>query len=147
MAARLVVAEAGPDGAGTLVREEELAPATGGSSAPVRLWSTHEIPPRLPQVPLDTYRHVGPEPGQTTWLLLEWPPGRTAEIHHTDLISYCTVVRGSVELLLDDTTAHLAAGDLLVVAGVRHGWRVGDEGCVISCVTLGAQREPAAGHQ
>ena len=64
-------------------------------------------------------------------------PGLVAPMHHTPTIDYGLVVRGDVELGLEDRSVHLHAGDSVVVNGVEHSWLAGPDGCLIATVMVG----------
>ena len=73
--------------------------------------------------------HVGLESfgrvpaGETRWIITQMGPGLAAPMHSTPTIDYGLVVTGDVELGLEDGSAHLHAGDSVVVNGVEHsGW-------------------------
>jgi mannose-6-phosphate isomerase-like protein (cupin superfamily) len=94
-----------------------------------------------------------PAPGETTLLIVTFPPDSTfgrndfdpeaagteqydfapdfAErfelenpgVHQTDSIDYDIVLDGEIWLELDEGTTHLRAGDVVVQRGTRHAWR------------------------
>lgn len=72
-------------------------------------------------------------------MIIEYGPGVTFPMHHTDTVDFDIVLSGSVELILDDGVHRLASGDSVVVTGVDHGWRAGPDGCRLSVVAIGAQ--------
>lgn len=73
------------------------------------------------------------------WRVCYFGPDRTADMHVTETVDYDTVLHGEVTLLLDDREVDLAAGDTVVVPGVRHGWRTGSTGCVMVVAMLDAR--------
>lgn len=77
-------------------------------------------------------------PGKVRWVTSYSPPnGHWPTMHHTDSIDCHTVISGSCELILDDGPHRLSAGDCVVVNGVDHAWRTGEEGCVSSSIFIG----------
>ena len=57
--------------------------------------------------------------------------------HTTQTIDYAVVLRGSVELHLDDGVHVLNAGDVVVQRATRHGWsNAGSEDCEIAFVLI-----------
>ena len=54
-------------------------------------------------------------------LVVQWPPGYQASIHHTDTIDVSTVTEGSIDIVLDDGPHTLEAGDSVIVTGVLLG--------------------------
>ncbi|MGV0793526.1 hypothetical protein [Mycolicibacterium sp. XJ1819] len=75
--------------------------------------------------------------GATKWILTEFGPHVEAPIHQTATVDYGTVISGEVTLVLDTGDVDLAAGDAVVIAGVRHGWRAGPVGATVSTVLVG----------
>jgi len=67
-------------------------------------------------------------------------PGVSPRNHRTDSIDYAVVMSGEVDMILDDTTVHLNAGDVLVQRGTIHNWiNRGTEPCVIAFVLIAAK--------
>lgn len=62
-------------------------------------------------------------------------------MHRTATVDYVLVLRGDIELELDDgTRVPLDAGDIVVQNGTNHGWRnVGDERAVLAAVMVGVR--------
>ena len=58
-------------------------------------------------------------------------------MHHTDTLDFDLILDGSVELILDDGTHLLRAGDCVVMTGVDHGWRASSDGCTTAALALG----------
>jgi quercetin dioxygenase-like cupin family protein len=75
--------------------------------------------------------------GRTRWIIVQWPPGLTAQMHHTDTLDFDACLAGSIELVLDDGPHRLDPGDCAVVTGVDHGWRAGPDGCTMAVLLLG----------
>ena len=64
---------------------------------------------------------------------------RHATMHRTRSIDYAVVVSGEIDMLLDDSEVHLAAGDVLVQRGTNHAWvNRGKESCRIAFVLIDA---------
>jgi quercetin dioxygenase-like cupin family protein len=136
-----VVTGLGPDGRSRVLERRDL------SSAPdhvvvEKVWSTEELPPRVPQS-LETQGEAAdigvPQVG-SSWLIVQWPPGADAYMHRSDTLDYDCVLSGQVTLVLEDGEVELNAGDTVVIPGVLHGWRAGPEGCVSSAIVLGLAR-------
>ena len=70
-------------------------------------------------------------------LVVQWPPGYQASIHHTDTIDVSTVTEGSIDIVLDDGPHTPEAGDSVIVTGVDHGWHAGPDGATVTGVLLG----------
>lgn len=80
------------------------------------------------------------KPGEMTWFRTRFPPDQLRPFHHTDTVDCHTVVRGWIELLLDDGAHRLNPGDSAIVTGVDHGWKIGPEGCVVSMMNFGTPK-------
>jgi quercetin dioxygenase-like cupin family protein len=82
----------------------------------------------------------------TVFRVLELAPGSAPRNHRTDSIDYAVVMRGEIDMELDDTTVHLTAGDVLVQRGTIHNWvNRGTEPCLIAFVLIAANPVTAGG--
>lgn len=61
-------------------------------------------------------------------------------MHHTDSVDFDVVLEGSVDLILDDGAHPLQRGDSVVMTGVDHAWRAGQDGCVLAASNVGSTR-------
>jgi hypothetical protein len=70
----------------------------------------------------------------------------TSGMHVTDSIEVGIVLSGTVTLVQgNDDAVVLVPGDVVVQNGTRHAWRdVGEDGCRIAFVAMGAERRPGA---
>jgi len=85
-------------------------------------------------------------PNGTVFRVLELAPGSAPRNHRTDSIDYAVVMKGEIDMELDDTTVHLKAGDVLVQRGTIHNWvNRGTEPCVIAFVLIAAHSAVAGG--
>jgi len=67
-----------------------------------------------------------------------------AGMHRTRSIDYAVVMDGEIDMLLDDSEVHLAAGDVLVQQGTNHAWvNRGRKPCRIAFVLIDAKEFPA----
>jgi len=98
---------------------------TAGHPAPAR------PPGHSPWVDL----HV--DVGLARWIIVQWPPGLTASMHHTDTVDFDACLSGTIELILDDGPHRLDAGDCAVVTGVDHAWQAGPDGCTMAVLLVG----------
>lgn len=56
-------------------------------------------------------------------------------MHRTDTLDYAIVVKGEIDMLLDDSAVHLKAGDVVIQRGTNHAWsNRGTESCIIAFV-------------
>ncbi|HEY1258521.1 MAG TPA: cupin domain-containing protein [Stellaceae bacterium] len=82
----------------------------------------------------------------TVFRILELAPGNSPRNHRTDSLDYAVVMKGEIDMELDDTTVHLKAGDVLVQRGTIHNWvNRGSEPCVIAFVLIAANSVEAGG--
>lgn len=81
----------------------------------------------------DLFRSPG-----STFMMFELPPGDPEGgplVHATDTIDYIVVLKGRLELVLEEGSVELGPGDCVVDRGVVHAWRaLGGE----SAITVGA---------
>src|SRR3712207_2713971 len=76
----------------------------------------------------------------TVFRVIEFAPGVAPRNHRTDSIDYAVVLSGEIDMVLDDTTVTLRAGDLLVQRGTIHNWvNRGTEDCLIAFVLVSAK--------
>ena len=76
----------------------------------------------------------------TVFRVVSFGPGVAPRNHRTNSIDYAVVISGEIDMVLDDTTVHLRAGDILVQRGTIHNWiNHGTEPCVIAFALIGAK--------
>jgi quercetin dioxygenase-like cupin family protein len=80
---------------------------------------------------------LGLAAGAIRWTIVEYAPGMSFSMHHTDSVDLDTVMSGSVELTLDDGAHQLAEGDCVVMTGVDHAWHAGPDGCRLGVLAIG----------
>src|SRR5262249_49772112 len=80
------------------------------------------------------------QPGEMVWYRVRFPANQQRPVHQTDTIDCLTIIRGWIDLVLDDGTHRLNPGDSLMQMGVDHGWNVGPTGCVASMLILGTPK-------
>ena len=72
--------------------------------------------------------------------VVSFGPGVTPRNHRTDSIDYAVVMSGEIDMVLDETTVQLRAGDVLVQRGTIHNWmNNGTEPCVIAFSLIDAR--------
>jgi len=99
------------------------------------------LPPRPPG--LGDLVDLPVAPGTMKWFWSRGEPNGYWDMHHTDTIDCHTIVSGSIDLILDDGTHHLEAGDSAVVSGIDHAWQVGPDGCFSSILIFGTPKPTA----
>lgn len=114
-------------------------------TGPVSEMATYDIyrgpsvPRRPPAQALARDFDAGPPVGQTTWKVIEFPPGWGYPAHHSWSVDFSAVIEGTVEFGTDAGTVDLGPGDAVLVNGVSHTWRTND-GCRLLVAMLGAER-------
>jgi uncharacterized cupin superfamily protein len=69
-------------------------------------------------------------------------PPKHPFVHRTRSVDYAIIVSGEIDMLLDDETIHLKAGDVVVQQATNHAWiNRGDKPCRMIFVLLDA-KEP-----
>jgi quercetin dioxygenase-like cupin family protein len=127
------------------------------------LWVTDETPADLGGSVDRSLREIGvpPPPEGTVFRIVDFPPetgarsrdailqemgvsdqggARHAAMHRTNSVDYAIVLEGEIDMLLDDSEVHLAAGDVLVQQGTNHAWvNRGARPCRIAFVLIDAK--------
>jgi len=84
--------------------------------------------------------------GGSVFRIVSFGPGVAPRNHRTDSIDYAVVMAGEIDMVLDDETVHLKAGDVLVQRGTIHNWvNNGTEPCVIAFALISAKPVTAGG--
>lgn len=126
------------------------------------LWVTDESPADISGGADRAEREIGvpPPPRGSIFRVVEFPPGRKEMsreavlkemglsrqsgsthpgMHKTRSIDYAVVMEGEIDMILDDSEVHLAAGDVLVQQGTNHAWvNRGARACRIAFVLIDA---------
>jgi mannose-6-phosphate isomerase-like protein (cupin superfamily) len=62
-------------------------------------------------------------------------------MHRTQSIDYAIVLKGEIDMLLDDSEVRLREGDVVVQQGTNHAWaNRGDKPCLVAFVLIGANK-------
>jgi quercetin dioxygenase-like cupin family protein len=79
-------------------------------------------------------------PGGTVLRMIEFKPGVASRMHRTDSIDYVVVMRGEIDMQLDDgVEVHLNEGDVLVQRSTIHNWvNRGTESCFVAVILVHA---------
>ena len=76
----------------------------------------------------------------TVFRLVEFGPGNNPRNHRTDSVDYAIVMRGEIDMELDDEVVHIKQGDVLVQRGTVHNWvNKGTEPCLIAFILIDAR--------
>lgn len=111
--------------------ESGVAPPLTGS-----IFRIVEFPPEKAQAggasSEEVLREMGVTAGDAT--------PRHPAMHRTQSVDYAIVLKGEIDMLLDDSEVHLKAGDVIVQQGTNHAWaNRGSEPCQIAFVLIGAR--------
>ena len=49
-------------------------------------------------------------------------PVKHPMMHRTRSLDYAMILSGEIDMMLDDTSVHLKAGDVIVQQATNHGW-------------------------
>ncbi len=135
-----VVAGIGPDGRSTVLSTQEKVlqsshdsgldiddEALRTSAEPevrmMKLYDTAGAPPKVDRPATEPLLGVPLGPGETLWMDLSFDADTEYSFHRTDSIDYQLITSGEVELVLENGSVVLSAGDSVVVPGVKHRWR------------------------
>ncbi|MGE0878355.1 MAG: cupin domain-containing protein [Acidimicrobiia bacterium] len=131
----------GVDAAGrSCVVEEKVFDHAVDAVTVVPFFATSAAPP--PPRPDGTGESLdlGVAPGMAQWMIVQWGPNATTAFHHTDTVDFDTCLSGRLWIILHDGEHLLEPGDCVLVNGVDHGWRTGDERATSGVVLLGSAR-------
>ena len=146
---RRVVTGVGPDGRSCVVSDGPVPegaawtePGTGRGADP---WIVESLPVDLAELADPTAHYVlqeWPSPGGAIARVISWEPGFAYPLHRSETLDVGWVLAGRVELILEDSSVELAAGDTIVQRGTMHGWKVlGDSPAILACVLLDATHD------
>ena len=65
---------------------------------------------------------TAPPPSGTRFTINDFPPGATGAMHRTETVDYCLILAGEIDMVMDDSTIHLKAGDVVIQRGTNHAW-------------------------
>jgi len=136
---RLIVAGVGADGRSCVLQESEAQfDQVMPGVAAFGLFRTLESPPPARPPGHGEFLDLGVVAGLCTWNLWRHDPGTEYPMHHTDTLDFDLILEGSVDLILDDGVHPLLPGDFIVIQGVDHAWRAGEQGLVMCALSVGS---------
>jgi mannose-6-phosphate isomerase-like protein (cupin superfamily) len=143
-------------------------PKEAGGRTTVKVWQTEKTPAEFSDADTGLVPSgVAPVPTGSIFRIVEYPaltkaqlealshatvfgddhvtPGAGAQanpfMHRTESVDYAICLSGEIDMLLDDSTVHMKAGDVMVQQGTNHGWvNTGTGPCVMAFVLIGAKR-------
>ena len=113
----------------------------------INVWTTQGFPVNNDGTSDEGQRKAGTtlENG-TIFRIIEFAPGLAARNHRTDSIDYIVVIKGEIDMELDDSVVHLKAGDVMVQRGTIHNWvNRGTESCFLAVILIAAKSVEAGG--
>jgi mannose-6-phosphate isomerase-like protein (cupin superfamily) len=106
---------------------------TDATPADVRVGEDLPDPGALPHV-------TPPPPGGSRFVVIDYPPGNVGSMHRTETIDYVIVLSGEIDMVMDDSTVSLRAGDTMVQRGTNHAWfNRGSENARLAFVLIDAE--------
>ena len=70
------------------------------------------------------------------------PDARHPGMHRTESIDYAIVMKGEIDMLVDDGEVHLKEGDVVVQGACNHAWaNRGTKPCTIAFILIGAETD------
>lgn len=107
------------------------------------VWTTDSIPPDISGNEDLGARKVARPPVRRGTILrvIEFQPGNTRDMHSTETIDYALVLKGEMDMFLDDNQkVHVQEGDVIIQRATLHDWsNRGTEPCVIAFILIDAQ--------
>jgi len=93
------------------------------------------ITPKIEELPVDFMMKVAgadaPQKGQ---------PPKHSMMHRTRTVDYAIILSGEIDMMLDDNTVHLKAGDVVVQQATNHAWlNRGKEPCRVAFILMDSQ--------
>jgi len=106
---RALIANVDGQGRSCLVAETELV-STRSEASPIGtaiIFATETCPPGAAPPGHAVHVDLGLSPGIVRWLVVEFPPGEAAPLHHTDTVDFGFMVsRRHLESVLDEYVRH-----------------------------------------
>jgi quercetin dioxygenase-like cupin family protein len=129
-----------------VLTDSQIPAQRGKSDAAVHaVWNTGEMPCEIAIGEAIEDRgalpHATPPPKNGTRLtIIDYPPGNRGTMHRTETLDYVIVMSGEIEMVMDDSTVTLKAGDVMIQRGTNHGWfNRGTENARVAFVLVDAQ--------
>lgn len=109
------------------------------------IWATDRMPANIEAG--EDFEDMGarklgtaPLPNGTRFTVNDFPPGDVGAMHRTETLDYVIVISGEIDMVTDESTVSLKAGDVMVQRGTNHAWvNKGTEVARIAFVLIDAQ--------
>ena len=88
---------------------------TKATPADIAIGETIDDPGKEPHI-------TAPPAGGSRFVVIDYPPGNNGSMHRTETIDYIIVLTGEIDMVMDDSTVTLRAGDTMVQRGTNHAW-------------------------
>ena len=155
----------------TLIDRVETLTVAKSGNAGVLLWTTDSLPPGFSFNADAGQKELGinPPDNGTAFRVVEFPPLDAATeaklpknlvmnligdhapargvpvshplMHRTRTVDYAIIMSGEIDLMLDDKTLHLKAGDVVVQQATNHAWiNHGKEPCRVMFVLMDSKQ-------
>lgn len=125
---RRVVTGHDADGVAIVLHDAPFVKVKQGKSGVLtHLWNTKATPADI-RIGTDIADpgqepHVtAPPPDGSRFVIIDYPPGNSGTMHRTETLDYVIVLEGEIDMDMDDSSVHLAAGDVLIQRGTNHAW-------------------------
>lgn len=124
----------------------DAAVKRGKSGFLTHLWNTKATPATIPvgeaiDDPGAEPHVTPPPPGGSRFVVIDYPPGNTGTMHRTETIDYIVVLAGEIDMVMDDSTVTLRAGDTMIQRGTNHAWfNRGTENARLAFVLVDAEQ-------
>ncbi len=124
---RVVTGHAPSYVAQVLIDDSASNARSGAGTISTLIWCTDQMPVDIPvgiHVEDMGERVLGTAPPRngTRFVIIDFAPGNTAQMHRTETLDYVVVLEGTIEMDMDDSVISLKAGDVLVQRGTNHAW-------------------------
>jgi quercetin dioxygenase-like cupin family protein len=110
-----------------IAKNGNMASRAGRSGSMTQLWSTSSTPATIaigediPDPATESSSAIPPVSG-SRFVIMDYPPGNIGTMHRTETLDYVVVLSGEIDMVMDDSTIKLRAGDTLVQRGTNHAW-------------------------
>lgn len=111
------------------------------------LWSSESLPPTLSSDDDFGLVDTGMSNNGTIVRIVDFPPGSKGLVHRSITLDYIFVLKGSVQLVLDDgSRTKVSEGEAVIQQATMHSWdNETDEWARLFCVLVASEKPVAGG--